>query len=121
MVKLFGVDFAKTLGSAMASQVEAATLYVITWGDRDPANPGTGLDRQETAITCRGVQLNYSEEQIDGTIVQKDDRMVMLFASTLGSAVPKFGHDVAIEGTRYHVVRVRRDPAAATYTCQVRE
>jgi len=64
---------------------------------------------------------DYRAGQIDGTLIQKGDRKVLLIAESGSAAlVPSSGDRITVEGATYFIVSVGRDPAVATYPCQVR-
>ena len=98
-----------------------ATLVRSTPGTRTAAATGSGTNPTTTSHSARGVVGDYTDYQMDGTLVQRGDRWVLLLASTItGLAVPQPGDKVTIQGATYLVVRVKSDPANATYTAQVR-
>ena len=74
----------------------------------------------ETAYPCRGVVIDYKDYRIDGTVIKRGDRQVMVIANTL-SVVPVSGDKITAQGAIYFVVNVSRDPATATWTLQVRK
>lgn len=117
---LFGIDIAKIVDQNISAGLLDATLHSFTYGDRDPENPGLGIPRVEVSTACKGVLTFYDDKDIDGTLVKRGDRLVLLIGETLGGVVPVEENDVTIEGRRYHVIEVRRDPAAATFSLQVR-
>jgi len=120
MPNLFGVDIASLVGQYIGPGLVDCTLHTIAWGARDVGDPGLGLARTETNVTCKGVLVDYDDRDMENTLVEDGDRMVLLVTTTLSGYVPVTGFQITIEGNRYNVIRVRRDPAAATYTCQVR-
>lgn len=122
MPKLFGVDIAAIIDSAMSGGLLDATLHSVTPGTRTPGDPTSGTQPTEVARSCKGMVDDYTDGQIDGMLVQVGDRIVLLIGNSIdGLAVPEPGDGVTIEGVRYFVVRVKRDPAAATYVCQARK
>jgi hypothetical protein len=82
----------------------------------------SGKAKTETAYSCRGFVDNYKDSQIDGTIIKKGDRKVILIGDSIeGGAVPDVNDKVTIEGRTFTIVEVPdRDPAAATFTCHGR-
>lgn len=121
MPKLFGKDIAGKVAGALGKHLLPATLTSKTPGTRTAGSLSAGTNSDSTQASARGIIDDYDSAQIDGTLIQKDDRKVLLLGGTIsGGVVPKPGDQVAIEGSTYNVVRVARDPAAATYTLQVR-
>jgi hypothetical protein len=121
MPKLFGIDIAGIVAKEIGPGLVAATIHRQTWGDRDSADLGAGLSITEDDITCKGVLTFYDIKEIDGTLVEENDRLVIIIVGTMSEEVephPTWG--ITIEDRRYTVISVRRDPAAATYSLQVR-
>jgi len=123
MPRLFGLDIAKIINDEIAGAggVLDATLIQVTPGRRSATNPAGGTNPVVRSRRAKGFIDDYAERQIAETIVQTGDRRIILLgASIQGGAVPTPGDRIMIEGDSYQVIRVMRDPAAATYTCQVR-
>lgn len=121
MPKLFGIDIAGIVAKEIGPGLVDATIHRMTWSDRDPADPGAGLAIVEDDISCKGVLSFFDIREIDGTLVEANDRLVIIIVGTMSEEVePVPQWAVTIEDKRYNIVRVRRDPAAATYSLQVR-
>ena len=122
MPSLFGIDIQGIVASEIGPGVLDATLVVVTPGTRTPGNLSGGVNPTETNRTGKGFIDNYDDNAIDGTMVQMGDRKIVLITGTFGTPeiAPKRGDKITIEGTTYNVVRTKRDPAAATFTCQAR-
>lgn len=121
MPKLFGKDIAGKMAGALGKHLLVATLISKTPGTRTAGALSAGTTPDSTQASARGIIDDYDSAQIDGTLIQKDDRRVLLLGGTIsGGVVPKPGDQVTIENSTYNVIRVARDPAAATYTLQVR-
>lgn len=121
MPKLFGKDIAKTMAGALGKHLLPATLTSKTPGTRTAGALTAGTNPDESTASAKGIIDDYSEGLIDGTLIRQGDRRVLLLGGTIsGGVVPKPGDQVTIEGDTYNVIRVARDPAAATYTLQVR-
>ena len=115
----FGLDLPAIVGAGLDSVAKDATLLVVTIGARN-ATSTKGLSVTKTSVPCRGYVEDFSESQIDGSLVTRKDRLVTLFASSLGSTVPKERDEVTIEGDTYKIQRVSRDPAGIVYRLTVR-
>lgn len=126
MAKLFGIDIAKEVADAIkgAGGVLDATLIVVTAGERSASDPTAGVEEKDRGIRCKGFVDVYRESQIDGTRIQMGDRKVVLLGKTIanGTVAPKPNDRITIEGQTMKIVQdgVTRDPASATYACQVR-
>jgi hypothetical protein len=114
-----GVDMAGILAANL--QVVEATLRKATATTRDPSNLSGGTHPTFTSWPCRGFIEDYKDGKIDGTLVKRGDRKATLMGATLAAGVvPMPNDEVTVEGRTYVVVAVFRDPAGATYGCQVR-
>lgn len=122
MPKLFGKDIAKLVAQKMGSGLLPATLISRAPGSRTSGSLTSGTNPDEATASARGIIDDYAAGLVDGSLIQKDDRRVLLLAETIsGGAIPKPNDSVTIEDVTYRVIRVQRDPAAATYTLQVRK
>jgi len=79
-------------------------------------NPGSATTQ---TFGCRGFIDDYRADQRDGTIIQVNDRKVIVLAPSL-SVTPAPQDKITARGTQYVVVSVRADPAMATWTIQAR-
>lgn len=79
-------------------------------------NPGPPTTQTHA---CRGFVDDYRADQRDGTLIQLNDRKVVILAPSL-SVVPVPGDKITARGIEYTAVTVQADPALATYTCQAR-
>jgi hypothetical protein len=117
---LFGVKFQDLIGSAFAGQLVSMTLKSITPGTRSVSDPLAGTDPTTVDVPCEGIIDVYTERQVGFGLAEIGDKKALILAKPLGDTVPKPGDSLTAEGTTYRVVRVERDPAIATYTCQIR-
>lgn len=123
MPDLFGIDIAGIVNDSIqdAGGLPAAVLTRITYGARTAGSLTGGKAKTSKDYRASGLIEDYREDQIDGEVIVRGDRKVMLLGASIeGGIVPEAGDLVAIEGTQYRVENVRRDPAAATYSLQVR-
>ena len=100
-----------------------ATLHEVTKGTRVSITAGT--QPTETAHTCRGFIDFQNDEFSNGTLVRNGRKVIVLLGNSInkGLTAPKPGDGITIEGIRYNIPNdgeVDRDPASATYTCEVR-
>ena len=77
-------------------------------------------------VGCKGFIDSQAVTFADGTQVRAGMKVVVLIGDTIdgGNQAPVPGDRITIEGTLYVIPedgRIDRDPAAATYTCEVRE
>lgn len=120
---LFNANIAGKIATGLGKHMLAATLHRKTPGTRDPADPTAGLTVGASVADygCRGMTADYTDKQIDGTLIKVGDRKILLLGGTLPDVIdPAPGDDITIEGRRWVVIRAQRDPAGAGFTCQVR-
>lgn len=122
MTDLFGIDIAGLIADAMGDDLIPGTLTKVTPGTRDPAALAGGTRPSSRSYQFSGIVEDYRDSQIDGTNIVRGDRRVLILAGTLQRGIRPEGSDkVKIEGVEYYIVGVpARDPATATYSCQVR-
>jgi hypothetical protein len=115
--RLFGVDISGEILKALTGQLLTATLHKLTPGTRT-GNLTGGTNPTETDYTCEGFVDSQNKENIGGTLVEDGDVQVVLVGDSIsgGSVAPITGDRVTIEGTKYNIRGLDRDPAAATYT-----
>lgn len=121
---LFGLNIAGIVKDAVQSAggLVNGTLTEISVGTRS-GDLTAGRTQTPTIHTFTdGIIGGYKDSEIDGTTIKKGDRRILIIANTLSSPVePKANWKVSIEGSpNYRVVDAERDPAAATWTLQVR-
>jgi len=123
-ITLFGVDIAAEINSAMAQDLIPATLHKVSAGTRTSGQLTSGTNPTETDYTARGfVEENFAQDGQgnDGdSLVRKIKRYVTLIGDSIeGAQVPAENDKVTIEGVKYRILTVKRDPAAATYSLRV--
>lgn len=130
MPRLFGVDIAGEVAKGLGPGLLDAVLIQITEGSRDVNNPTAGKSASERKLPCKGmISDNVSHfldnknilGQGDTTRARVGDKNILLLGATIpGGKFPKPDDKVKIEGETFRIVRVLRDPAAATYQCLAR-
>lgn len=122
MADLFNIDIAGIVAQEIGPGLLPATLIQVRNTARTPGSLTGGTNPSESSIGGRGVITDYNDSQVNGTLIKKGDRQVLLIANTFpGKPVPLPDDKVTIENLTYNIVAVKRDPAAATYRCQVRK
>lgn len=121
--KLFGVDISGLIHRNMSAGLVPITLKQTTPGTRSATNPTAAPAPKTSTHSARGFQDAYTDSQIDGTLIERGDRRILLIGDSITpAAVPQPGDEITIQGETLTIVAngVSRDPAAATYTCQAR-
>lgn len=117
IAKLIASNFSK-FGKDLG--VTKATLIKVTPGTRNPAAVSAGTNPTTTSHAATGLVTSFDASEIDGTLIKKTDRKVLLFgASIAGGAVPEPGDRVTIGGETLTIpadTPVSGDPVRATYT-----
>ena len=128
--KLFGIDIAKTVNHAISSAggLNDVTLTRIELGPRSTTDPTAGRPERTQAARGQGMLEDYRDSQIDGTKVQRGDRMVYVLAESLSPKLtPRPNDRITVttengeEGGRIVEGGVKTDPAGAGHICQVRQ
>jgi hypothetical protein len=107
-----------TAAALLSSKGQGMELLSATAGTYDPAT-GSATETVSSSIVT-GIAVNYPDREIDGTQVQRGDRIVLI--SAVG-AVPKASDVIVINGERNKVMNCKNlAPAglAVMYTLQVR-
>lgn len=125
MPKLFGVNIAGLLHKSLSPGMFPGRLIVGQDGVRDSNNPTEGLHYQiVSVITFRGIAQGYTDDEIDGELILKEDRKFLIIAESLEdkSVIPGPGMKIELDNTpgTWLIIRAKRDPASATYLCQAR-
>jgi len=123
MPKLFGIRIDKLINDNVGPLL-SGTLYQDVAGVRNAADPTAGPQGGNTTThTFKGIIQFYRDNEVDNELILHEDRKILIKTLSISPAVvPKKGMRISMEdddGT-YHVVRVNRDPASATYLCQAR-
>ena len=106
-----------------ADDSEDVTLAVVTPGTRSTTNPTAGTNPTSATHSARGILGNYSQRQIDGTIVRTGDRIGIVWGASLTAGVePKPGDTLTFtDGVVWRIVgAVTRDPASVAFLCPAR-
>ncbi len=120
MPTLFGVDIAGIIAKEIGPGVLPAILHAATPGTKTVGSLSAGTNPTETNHACRGFKSPLSSLDPD-FIVEEATAVIVILGGTLPVGItPVAGNDITIEEIRYRVLICERDPAAATYECQVR-
>lgn len=123
MPKLFGIRIDKLINDNVGPLFQGV-LYQDIGGTRDPLNPTAGpVGGSARPHTFEGLTQFYRDNEVDNELILHEDRKVLIKTLSLRPAVvPVAGMRLTIEDSvgTFQVIRVNRDPASATYLCQVR-
>lgn len=117
MPDIFGAGIAAQVNSALGSMLFPATLIKVRSSTRSGVTGG--LSEVRTKYLTKGFLSSYRDNLIDGTRILTGDRKAVLLGQPLANA-PAPGDTIILEGRDWSVIAVTRDPAGATYSCQVR-
>lgn len=113
----------KAVGKGMKSarMTKPATLIKFAPGAREAGNVAGGVNPTMANYAARGLVATDEYSNIDGTVVQNEDRVVVLFGALIqGGAVPANGDKITIEGATQPIIAIGRDAAQAAYKCLCR-
>ena len=124
---IFNANIAQQINAALGSRVFPTVLTKVTTA-RDPSNPTLTVETR-TTHTCRGFtsdrrELNLPETKTKGRV----NFIIILGASLPDGVAPEPEDEVqvsdgSIDSSTTFIIAtggVSRDPAGATYTCEVR-
>lgn len=117
MPDIFKAGIAAQVNAALGSLLFPTTLIKVRSSVR--GNITAGLGEVRTEYATRGFLSSYRDNLIDGTRILAGDRKAVLLGQPLPVA-PAPGDTIQLEGKDWSVISVTRDPAGATYSCQVR-
>jgi len=122
---LFGINISKLIKDNIGPGLPDVTLTVVTAGTRTSGNLTGGTQPTETDYTCKGFMDQTKDRFMGGTLVRAGSRIVVLVGDTIanGTVAPTPGDRITVEGTVWQIPEdgvIMRDPAAATYECEVR-
>ena len=122
LFKGFGVDIAKEVHDALGPGIPAATLLSRTVGVVDPTDMTAGAPITETSNACKAFLDTYDQKRFGGSEIAQGTRVVVILGDSLPTGiVPKTEDRIIAEGDTFVLAgTVVRDPAAATYVCEVR-
>ena len=109
------------LPNIVAGAVGGALFDAALIREDSPASDSAGrFARTQIRIRTRGLVEDYSDFARASGDIPVTDRKILLLGQALKNNPPIPGDSVDIEGRRYRVISVKRDPAGATYTIQGR-
>lgn len=126
--RLFGVDISGLIKANIGPGVLDAILVKV--GESIPTSaPLTGPGSPTTtSYPCKGFIDMQRDRFTGGTLLRSGSRMVVLIGDTIDNGnpatAPAPGDRIIIESTTFVIPDdgvIGRDPAAATYECEVRE
>jgi len=108
-------DLAAAFDGDLADAVKTINLIKIT----NDYSTDTGLDTPtETLYATRGVLSSYIRELFD-TGVEPSDKNILILTNEL-DAIPEIDDYIDYSSTRYKIIKVKDDPADATWELQCR-
>lgn len=119
MPDIFGEDIAGQINKELGPLVFPVILT------KSSAFRNTTDSTDQSVVTVdhagKGFVADYEDRFVDGTIIQRGDKQVIILGASLPSGIiPKPNDKTTIESEVKVIINVERDPAGATYTCQVR-
>ena len=117
---LFNVDIADRINKALGDKLLGGTLTQRRLADPAPGQPKGEARYETTAHAFRGLIKSLTRRAREGTTATQAGQAVLILGASLPPrVVPDVGDTIHIEDQTFKVGSVKRDPAAATYTCEV--
>lgn len=109
------------LKNIIHNSLKGMALPVVFYREtvRAGTEPWEPAAKIKTEYSAKGFVTDYNERMIDGTIVQRGDKKVILLAGSC-TTKPEPGDSVLIDSKYMTIVNVSTDPASASYSIQVR-
>lgn len=121
VARIIARELPKALKQPGIVESTAATLIKVTPGTRTVGNPAGGTNPTTTSYAAKGFVSSKLTRRVGGTLVEANDRVVVLFGASIASGqVPTTKDKITIEGKTQAIIDLDRDPASATYTCLCR-
>lgn len=130
MAKLLGVNIPKLINQNLGKLLFNGTLTRRTPGTRMPDEPNAGTKPTEATYTFKGFYGEYDQMLKDRDLVRKGQGVVLIVAEsgTMTGIVPKpndklvLTDDPHLGSTTATIAEggVHRDPAGATWLCEVK-
>lgn len=122
---LFGINISKLVKDNIGGGLLDAVLIKSEPGTRTVGELTGGTNPTDTSYACKGIITKQVVKNRDGS-VRNGFKYIMLIGDTIsgGAVAPAPGDQISIEGATYRIAddgTIDRDPAAATYTCLVRQ
>lgn len=124
MAKLFGIDIAKTVNSAItdAGGVQTGSLSKKTTGTRTPGSLTAGTNPTSTVHSFKGFAETKGENRPGSSAPTSNAVVSILGASINPVAIPEVNDKATIDGSTYTLLELLdRDPAAAMYRFKAQE
>jgi hypothetical protein len=118
MPSLFGIDIAAIVYEATKGQLIKGTITKVTEGARNPLDITAGLSRTETDYPLEGFIESKRFENAEGFTTLKQGEIITIIGNSC-AVVPEVSDKITMEGTKFTILNIMRDPAAATYECLV--
>lgn len=121
MPKLFGIDVAGIVNKEMGKLLLPVTLQKVSTQTRTTDNLSGGTNPEFTNYSGKGFIEDYNDYVSANSGVERGDKKITVLGGSLSTNIKPAANDrIIIEGSTYNIVRVKRDPAGATYECQSR-
>lgn len=122
LFKGFGVDIAAQINSSLGPGIPSATLVSRVAGALDTDDLSAGVTYTETSNACKAFLDTFDNRRYQSDAIESGTRVIVIIGDSLPSGViPKTEDRIIAEGQTFHLTGpVVRDPAAATYVCEVR-
>lgn len=121
LFKGFGVDIAAEIAANLGPGIPQATLLSRTVGTAVSTDLNAGASITESKHTCKAFLDNYDSRRYKNTQIAQGTRVIVILGDTLPKGVvPKTEDRIIAEGTTFVLAgSIVRDPAGATYVCEV--
>ncbi len=82
-----------------------ATLVKVTPGVRTPASQATGTNPTSSSYACKAFFGSFDSDELDGTTIKTEDRLVCIFAASIsGGVAPSPGDKITADNGTYRII-----------------
>lgn len=122
---VYGINLSGEINKHLGPAVLPATLIKVTPGTRTPGQLTGGTNPTTTSYACRGfIDSQALRSQPNAGLAIDGRKVAVLIGDSIanGTVAPEPLDKIVLEGVTYIIPeggKVDRDPAAATYTCEI--
>lgn len=111
-------DIKSTVNSALSGIMLDLTIRRQEGGSYDPKTFSDTNSPQ--TYSAKGMIEDYDDELIDGSLITEKDRKILILAESLSIEPETSDEIIDPDGNEFSIVRVKSDPAGATWEIQGR-
>jgi hypothetical protein len=116
-----GVNIKKIFGKYVAPKTRSLVFYKAFPRTRTAGNLTHGRNVEVEAFPCSGFVAEYKEYDVDGALVKRGDKKLVIYSDTLATTPTVNDYVVDHEGNWYTIVDLKAGASEAEWILQGRE